>query len=108
MRFRFRHGQLALAAFYAPRTGLPGQRAVLCRRILTRAGLVEARQAHERARWAHEGEWIKLQMQAGAAENDAAMRLAETSGAWAGLAASMSAEADRPSLGHYRRGVHRH
>ena len=32
-------------------------------------------------------------MQAGAAENDAAMRLAETSGAWAGLAASMTAEA---------------
>ena len=59
------------------------------------AGLVEARQAqaHERARWAHEGELIKLQMQAGAAENDAAMRLAETSGAWAGLAASMTAEA---------------
>lgn len=59
------------------------------------AGLVEARQAqaHERARWAHEGELLKLQMQADAAGSEAALRLAGTSGAWAGLSASMSAEA---------------
>ena len=59
------------------------------------AGVVEARQAqaHERARWAHEGELLKLQMQAKAAESESALRLAETSGAWAGLSASMAAEA---------------
>ena len=59
------------------------------------AGVVEARQAqaHERARWAHEGEVMKLQMQAKAAEAEAASRLADVSGAWAGLSASMAAEA---------------
>jgi len=59
------------------------------------AGVVEARQAqaHERARWAHEGELAKLQIQARAAEADAGLRLADASGAWAGLSASMAAEA---------------
>lgn len=59
------------------------------------AGVIEARQAqaHERARWAHEGELLKLQMQAKSAEGEAALRLSETSGAWAGLSASMAAEA---------------
>lgn len=59
------------------------------------AGIIEARQmqTHERARWAHEGELLKLRMQATAAESESALRLAETSGAWAGLSASMAAEA---------------
>ena len=59
------------------------------------AGVVEARQAqaHERARWTHESELLKLQMQAKAAESESELRLAESSGAWAGLSASLAAEA---------------
>ncbi|MEZ5998905.1 MAG: hypothetical protein R3B98_09455 [Hyphomonas sp.] len=59
------------------------------------AGMIEARQAqaHERARWAHESDLLKLQMQAKAAESENALRLAEASGAWAGLSASLAAEA---------------
>ncbi|MEZ5954257.1 MAG: hypothetical protein R3C13_08145 [Hyphomonas sp.] len=59
------------------------------------AGVIEARQAqaHERARWAHEGELLRLQMQARTAESESELRLAEASGAWAGLAASLAAEA---------------
>ncbi|MCA8899629.1 MAG: hypothetical protein KDA53_00090 [Hyphomonas sp.] len=59
------------------------------------AGFFEQRsaQAHERARWTHEGELLKLQMQARAAESESELRLAEASGAWAGLAASLAAEA---------------
>ena len=59
------------------------------------AGVIEARQAqaHERARWVHDGEMLKLQMQAKAAAREADQRLADTSGAWAGLSASMAAEA---------------
>lgn len=59
------------------------------------AGVIEARQAQaqERARWAHEGEMLKLQMQAKAAGAEMSLRQAETTGAWAGLSASMAAEA---------------
>ena len=59
------------------------------------AGVVEARQAqaHERARWVHETEMQKLRLEAEAAREDAELRKAETSGAWAGLSASMAAEA---------------
>ena len=59
------------------------------------AGVVEARQAqdHERARWVHETEMQKLRVEAEAAREDAGLRKAETSGAWAGLSASMAAEA---------------
>lgn len=59
------------------------------------AGVVEARQAqaHERARWAHEGEMQKLRAEATAAEREADLRVADAAGAWAGLSASMAAEA---------------
>ena len=50
-------------------------------------------QAHERARWSHEGELLKLQMQANREETEAELALAETAGRWNGLAASMAAEA---------------
>ncbi len=50
-------------------------------------------QAHERARWGHEGELLKLQMQASREETEAALALAETAGSWEGLRASMMAEA---------------
>ena len=59
------------------------------------AGVVEARQAqaHERARWAHEGEMQKLRIEAEAAGREADLRTTEAAGAWAGLSASMAAEA---------------
>ncbi|MAU65879.1 hypothetical protein [Hyphomonas sp.] len=59
------------------------------------AGVVEARQlqAHERARWAHESTMQKLRIEADAAGRAADLREAETSGAWAGLSASLAAEA---------------
>lgn len=59
------------------------------------AGFFEARQrqAHERARWRHETALLELQHRAHAAETEAEMALAETSGSWAGLAASIEAEA---------------
>jgi hypothetical protein len=59
------------------------------------AGVVEARQAqaHERARWGHEAEMQKLRIEADTAGRAAELRAAETSGAWAGLSASMAAEA---------------
>lgn len=50
-------------------------------------------QAHERARWGHEGELLKLQMQASREETEAELALAETAGSWEGLRASMMAEA---------------
>lgn len=58
------------------------------------AGVVEARQtqAHERARWLHETEMQKLRLEADAAGQAAERQTAETSGAWAGLSASMAAE----------------
>lgn len=59
------------------------------------AGLVEFRQAqaHERARWTHETDMQKLRIEADAAGREADLRKAEASGAWAGLSASMAAEA---------------
>lgn len=59
------------------------------------AGYFEQRQsqAHERARWQHEAHLAGLELQARREESDAAERLAETSGRWQGLAASMQAEA---------------
>ncbi|MEM9669472.1 MAG: hypothetical protein AAF950_11160 [Pseudomonadota bacterium] len=50
-------------------------------------------QAHERARWSHEGELLRLQMQANREETEAEIALAETAGSWDGLRASMIAEA---------------
>jgi len=59
------------------------------------AGFFETRQtqAHERARWNHETALIELQQAARAAETEAELALAETAGSWAGLEASMQAEA---------------
>ena len=59
------------------------------------AGYFEQRQsqAHERARWQHEAHLAGLELQARREEGEAAERLAETSGRWQGLAASMQAEA---------------
>ncbi len=59
------------------------------------AGLVERRQdnAQERARWMHEAAVLDLQMKARASELAGQERLAQTSGAWQGLSASMAAEA---------------
>ena len=59
------------------------------------AGLVEARQAqaHERARWVHETELQKLRIEADAAGQEAELRKTEAAGAWAGLSASLAAEA---------------
>ncbi|MEL7452727.1 MAG: hypothetical protein AAGJ50_05065, partial [Pseudomonadota bacterium] len=50
-------------------------------------------QAHERARWGHEGELLRLQMQANKEETEAELALAETAGSWQGLSASMAADA---------------
>jgi hypothetical protein len=59
------------------------------------AGFFERRQenVHEQARWTHEARIIELQMRASASELAGQDSLAQTSGAWAGLAASMAAEA---------------
>jgi len=59
------------------------------------AGYFEQRQsqAHERARWQNEAALIGLQRQAQREESDAAERLAKTRGSWAGLTASLQAEA---------------
>ena len=59
------------------------------------AGFFEARQAqaHERARWGHETKLLELQHAARAAETEAELALADASGSWAGLTASMQAEA---------------
>lgn len=59
------------------------------------AGFFEVRQKqqHERERWAHERRLIELQQAARAEETEAELALAETSGRWAGLKASMEAEA---------------
>ena len=50
-------------------------------------------QAHERARWGHETALIELQMQARAEETKAELALADARGSWAGLEASIRAEA---------------
>ncbi len=59
------------------------------------AGYFEKRQsqAHERARWDHETQLTQLQMQASREETEAERALADTQGSWAGLSASMQAEA---------------
>lgn len=59
------------------------------------AGYFEQRQlqAHERARWQNEAQLIALHRQARREEHAAAEQLAKTSGSWAGLAASLLAEA---------------
>ena len=59
------------------------------------AGLFERRQenAQEQARWKHEAELIELQMKARASELAGQESLAQTAGAWRGLAASVAADA---------------
>lgn len=59
------------------------------------AGFFETRQRlqHERERWSHETALLELQQKARAQETEAELALAETSGRWAGLEASMQAEA---------------
>lgn len=59
------------------------------------AGLVERRQDNqqERARWAHEKDIAELQMRARAEALAAEAQLVDTAGSWAGLTASMQAEA---------------
>jgi hypothetical protein len=59
------------------------------------AGVVERRQenAQERARWTHETAMLELQMSAQTSAAEGQAHLAETAGAWRGLAASMEAEA---------------
>ncbi|KCZ63029.1 hypothetical protein [Hyphomonas atlantica] len=59
------------------------------------AGYFEQRQsqAHERSRWQHESHLAGMELQALREESEAAERLAETSGRWQGLAASIQAEA---------------
>ncbi len=59
------------------------------------AGFFERRQEHaqERARWQHERQFAELQMRARAEALAGDAKLAETAGAWAGLAASIQAEA---------------
>ncbi|MBF34334.1 MAG: hypothetical protein CME85_04430 [Henriciella sp.] len=59
------------------------------------AGYFETRQRlrHETERWGHETRLLELQREARAEETEAELALAETSGRWAGLEASMAAEA---------------
>ena len=59
------------------------------------AGYFETRQAnaHERERWAHETSLLELQQAARAAETEAELAITQTAGSWAGLEASMQAEA---------------
>lgn len=59
------------------------------------AGVVERRQenAQEQARWKHEAALMELQMKQRASELSGQESLAQTAGAWQGLAASMAAEA---------------
>ena len=59
------------------------------------AGYFERKQdnAHERARWTHERELTTLQAEIHARENAAETALANTTGRWSGLAASLEAEA---------------
>jgi hypothetical protein len=59
------------------------------------AGYFERRQeqAQERARWGHEVQLLELQMKAQRQETEAERMLADTTGSWRGLEASMQAEA---------------
>jgi len=63
------------------------------------AGYFERKQSHshERARWLHETDLLKLQMQARTEEAEAEIALAETAGSWDGLKASIQADA---AIGH--------
>lgn len=58
------------------------------------AGYFEREQshAHERARWLHESDLLKLQMQAKTEETESEIRLAEAAGSWKGLDASILAD----------------
>ncbi|MEM1035772.1 MAG: hypothetical protein AAGI14_03315 [Pseudomonadota bacterium] len=60
------------------------------------AGFFEKRQqlAHEKARWQHEVQLIELQQKAARAETEAELALADVTGSWQGLDASMKAEAE--------------
>lgn len=60
------------------------------------SGYVERRQAlhHERAKWGHEVELLKLQQAAARQETEAELSLEETRGSWRGLEASMRADAE--------------
>lgn len=57
-------------------------------------GIYEARQAftQEQAKWSHETDLLRLQMQAKAAETEQEMQIAQSQGSWGGLTASVSAE----------------
>ncbi|MEM6627199.1 MAG: hypothetical protein AAF719_10885 [Pseudomonadota bacterium] len=57
--------------------------------------ILERRQeyAQEQARWAHEASLLQLQMQKKRTETEAELLLADASGSWSGLRASMEAEA---------------
>lgn len=59
------------------------------------AGYFERRQTmtHERERWGHEVQLLKLQQAAKAQETEAEIMLSEVEGSWHGLATSMQAEA---------------
>lgn len=59
------------------------------------AGYFERRQtiAHEQRRWAHEVELLHLQRVAAAQETEAELALAQAEGSWAGLDASLAADA---------------
>ena len=59
------------------------------------AGFFEKRQefAHEKARWEHEVQLFELQQAAAKAETEAEIALADVTGTWKGLQASMQAEA---------------
>lgn len=59
------------------------------------AGFFEARQtmAHEERRWVHESQLLELQQAAAAQETEAELAIAQSEGSWAGLQASLAAEA---------------
>lgn len=59
------------------------------------AGYFEKRQshAHDRDRWAHEAHLITLQKEAAKEESETALMIAEADGRWAGLLASIKADA---------------
>jgi len=59
------------------------------------AGYAERRQAHahERARWQHESQLAQLEMKAKRQTAESERRMADTAGRWAGLEASIEADA---------------
>jgi len=59
------------------------------------AGFFETRQSigHEERRWAHETQLLELQQAAAAQETEAELAIAQSEGSWAGLQASLAAEA---------------